>query len=147
MSDLTPERRAELRRSMEFARGGHYAAMPLSSLTALLDAADERDRLDEVESRFSALLWRLTNGRLSKTSYPVEFMEQEIEECLAEYRESDIRDERDRLAAAVERVREVAAERTEPPYAWESADGWSDGYDQAMKDVRRALDGTEDPTT
>lgn len=49
-------------------------------------------------------------------------------------------DERDQLAAAVEQVREVAAERTEPPYAWESADGWSDGYDQAMKDVRHALD-------
>lgn len=51
----------------------------------------------------------------------------------------DAADERDLLAAAVERVREVAAERTEPPYAWESADGWSDGYDQAMEDVRRAL--------
>ena len=50
-------------------------------------------------------------------------------------------DERDRLATAVERVQRAAAERTEPPYAWESADGWSDGYDQAMNDVRRALGG------
>ena len=52
----------------------------------------------------------------------------------------DIADERDALVAAAERVRKVTAERTESPYAWESADGWSDGYDQAMEDVRHALD-------
>ena len=51
-------------------------------------------------------------------------------------------DELDTLAAAAERVRKVAAERTEPPYAWESADGWADGYDQAMEDVRRVLGGS-----
>ena len=107
MSDLTPERRAELRRSMEFARGGHYAAMPLSftNLTALLDAADEADRLAGVEDRLSVLLWRLTNGRLSKTDYPVEFMEQEIEENLATHHELNLRDELDRMAEQVERVR------------------------------------------
>ena len=113
MIDLTPERRAELRelakRARPFVRhGGTSPAavyVPAADLLTLLDAADERDRLIEVESRLSVLLWRLTNGRLSKTSYPVEFMEQEIEECLAKYHESDLRDERDRLEVVVERVR------------------------------------------
>ena len=113
MIDLTPERRAELRAFAERARpfvrhGGTSPAavyVPAADLLTLLDAADERDRLIEVESRLSVLLWRLTNGRLSKTSYPVEFMEQEIEECLAKYHESDLRDERDRLEVVVERVR------------------------------------------
>ena len=113
MIDLTPERRAELRAFAERARpfvrhGGTSPAavyVPAADLLTLLDAADARDRLIEVESRLSVLWWRLTNGRLSKTSYPVEFMEQEIEECLAKYHESDLRDERDRLEVVVEEHR------------------------------------------
>ena len=53
------------------------------------------------------LLCNLTGGKLSKTDYPVGLMEQEIEEYLAWHHESDLRDERDRLAAQVERVREL----------------------------------------
>lgn len=113
MSDLTPERRAELRVRAEFAKpviGFGFVDLPsvtiyAADLLTLLDADDERDRLAEVDSRLSVLLWRLTSGRLSKTSCPVEYMEQEIEECLAQYHESGMRDERDRLSAAVERVR------------------------------------------
>lgn len=78
----------------------------VNALPALLDAADERDELAGVESRLSALLWDLTGGKLSKTSYPVAFMVQEIEEHLAQYHESDAAAERDRLAATIERVRE-----------------------------------------
>ena len=91
MTDLTPVKRAELRQTLHYSGQPNFA-VERDTIAALLDAADERDR----------------------------------------------------LAAAAERVREVAAERTEPPYAWESADGWSDGYDQAMKDVHRAVNGTDE---
>ena len=110
MTDLTPERRAELRHYAEVVQSADYETTMLAhygEMLALLDAADERDRLAEIDSRLSVLLWRLTNGRLSKTSYPVEFMEQEIEECLAKYHESDLRDERDRLAAALRQIAEA----------------------------------------
>ena len=104
MSDLTPEHRAELRRALHYSGQPNFA-VDRDTLAALLDAADEADRLAGVEDRLSALLWRLTNGRLSKTDYPVEFMEQEIEENLTAHHELDLRDELDRLAEQVERVR------------------------------------------
>ena len=113
MTNLTPERRAELRGLAESAQpfirycGTNPAAVyvPATDLTALLDAADEADRLQDVERRLAVLLCNLTGGKLSKTDYPVELMEQEIEEYLAGHHESDLRDERDRLAAQVEQVR------------------------------------------
>lgn len=86
MTNLTPEKRAEWR--MAASGPSHGVNINSRVLLALLKAADERDRLAEVEDRLSVLLWRLTNGRLSKTGYPVEFMEQEIEENLAAYHET-----------------------------------------------------------
>ena len=102
MTNLTPERRAELRGLAESAQpfirhGGTDPAavyVPAAELTALLDAADEADRLQDVERRLAVLLCNLTGGKLSKTDYPVELMEQEIEEYLAGHHESDLRDER-----------------------------------------------------
>ena len=74
----------------------------VNALPALLDAAAERD---EIAGRLAHLLYDLTGGRMSKTSYPVFVMAQEIEQYLSECHESDLKDERDALAAAVERVR------------------------------------------
>ena len=70
MTTPTPERRAELRdlaeRAQPFIRHGGTdpaaAYVPAAELAALLDAADERDRLAGVEDRLSVLLWRLTNA-------------------------------------------------------------------------------------
>ena len=76
------------------------AANPAVMLT-LLDAAAERD---EIAGRLAHLLCDLTGGRMSKTSYSVPVMVQEIEQYLSECHESDLKDERDALAAAVERV-------------------------------------------
>ena len=44
---LTPERRAELRRTLDLLIPARYEAMnmPTAEILALLDAADERDRL------------------------------------------------------------------------------------------------------
>ena len=78
------------------------AAANPAVMLALLDAAAERD---EIAGRLAHLLCDLTGGRMSKTSYPVPVMAQEIEQYLSECHESDLKDERDALAAAVERVR------------------------------------------
>ena len=64
-------------------------------LAELLAAAEERD---EIAGRLAHLLCDLTGGRMSKTSYPVPVMEQEIERYLSECHESDLKDERDALA-------------------------------------------------
>ena len=47
MTDLTPEERTVLRRRIDFRRqmGHERVSVTLPELTALLDAADERDRL------------------------------------------------------------------------------------------------------
>ena len=107
MPDLTPEKLAELRRDAErcasdpnFPHDG--LGRLVRALPALLDAAEERD---EIAGRLAHLLCDLTGGRMSKTSYPVPVMAQEIEQYLSECHESDLKDERDALAAAVERVR------------------------------------------
>ena len=116
MSAPTPETLAELRRLLDEAkrrlssprRAGKTYAMEVlrnaavNALPALLDAAAERD---EIAGRLAHLLCDLTGGRMSKTSYPVPVMAQEIEQYLSECHESDLKDERDALAAAVERVR------------------------------------------
>ena len=101
MSDLTPEELAEL-----------------------LAAGEERD---EIAGRLAHLLCDLTGGRMSKTSYPVPVMEQAIEQYLSECHESDLKDERDALAAAVERVRRLAQAQLTPFVE--------------VGDVLRALDG------
>ena len=104
---VTPEILAELRRPalIEGHDAAHYptgVVLPTRTLLALLDAAEERD---EIAGRLAHLLCDLTGGRMSKTSYPVPVMAQEIEQYLSECHESDLKDERDALAAAVERVR------------------------------------------
>lgn len=115
MTYLTPEKRAELRERAESARpfvrhGGvdpAWTSISASDLLDLLDAADELAYTGFVEDRLSELLWTLTNGKLSKTSYPVQFMASEIEECIIEWHESDLRDECERLTDQMNRVLEV----------------------------------------
>ena len=110
MNNLTPETLDELRRLYEvaFAVGSpendweEWTSKAADAFPALLDAAEERD---EIAGRLAHLLCDLTGGRMSKTSYPVPVMAQEIEQYLSECHESDLKDERDALAAAVERVR------------------------------------------
>ena len=104
----TPEMLAELRRSalIEGHDAAHYptgVVLPTRTLLALLDAAEERD---EIAGRLAHLLCDLTGGRMSKTSYPVPVMAQEIEQYLSECHESDLKDERDALAAKLDAVRE-----------------------------------------
>ncbi|KKK75005.1 hypothetical protein LCGC14_2878120, partial [marine sediment metagenome] len=43
-ADITPERRAELQEIVNETKGSHFVARP-EEIAALLDAADERDRL------------------------------------------------------------------------------------------------------
>ena len=64
MTVLTPDVDFVLRRRIDFRRqmGYERVSVTLPELTALLDAADERDRLAEAEDRLSVLLWRLTNA-------------------------------------------------------------------------------------
>lgn len=137
---LTPERRAELREYAAGIVGVEQTSMLAhpAEMLALLDAADEADRLQDVERRLAVLLCNLTGGKLSKTDYPVELMEQEIEEYLAGHHESDLRDERDRLAEAVERIEELA---TNAGYLIDGFDGLQVGAVLA-DDILRALDGT-----
>ena len=77
----------------------------VNALPALLDAAAERD---EIAGRLAHLLCDLTGGRMSKTSYPVPVMAQEIEQYLSECHESDLKDERDALAAKLDVAIDVA---------------------------------------
>ncbi len=76
-----------------------------TSKAVLADALAVRAERDEIAGRLAELLCDLTGGRLSKTTYPVPVMVQEIEQYLSECHESDLKDERDELAAKVERVR------------------------------------------
>ena len=57
MTDLTPEERTVLRRRIDFRRqmGHERVSVTLPELTALLDAADERDRLAAQVERVRAL--------------------------------------------------------------------------------------------
>ena len=74
----------------------------VADIPDLLAAAEERD---EIAGRLAHLLCDLTGGRMSKTSYPVPVMAQEIEQYLSECHESDLKDERDALAAKLDTVR------------------------------------------
>ena len=58
MTDLTPERRAELRHYAEVVQSADYETTMLAhygEMLALLDAADERDRLAAAVERVRAL--------------------------------------------------------------------------------------------
>ena len=153
----TPETLAELRRAalIEGHDAAHYptsVVVPTRTLLALLDAAEERDELRGVESRLCLLLCDLTGGLLSKATYPVPTMVAAIEEHLSECHESDLKDERDALAAKVERVRALADEWT-----YNGEFGWDDGshaygtdcvvqaLDYAAAKLRRALDEEPQP--
>ena len=96
MSDLTPEKLAELRRLL------HSGPRDCAIGMLFVDNAEERD---EIAGRLAHLLCDLTGGRMSKTSYPVPVMAQEIEQYLSECHESDLKDERDALAAKLDAVR------------------------------------------
>ena len=99
--DLTPERRAVLRRYAEVIQSAAYETTMLAhygEMLALLDAADEADRLTaEMFAAEGALLGdspelpRWERALLNGLTFPE----------LAR----EVADERDRLAAAVERVR------------------------------------------
>ena len=43
------------------------------------------------------------------------------------------------LVAALRAVLSPDLDLADPPYAWESMDGWSDGYNDALANVRRAI--------
>ena len=88
----------------------HLIAAAVNSMESLLDALDVAEDGDEIAGRLAHLLCDLTGGRMSKTSYPVPVMEREIEQYLSECHESDLKDERDALSAAVKRVRELHRE-------------------------------------
>jgi hypothetical protein len=141
MRDLTPEMQAELRRAVliEGHDAAHYptgVVLPTRTLLALLDAAEERD---EIAGRLAHLLCDLTGGRMSKTSYPVPVMAQEIEQYLSECHESDLKDERDALAAAVEAVRALATEWATQP------NDYDEDTEQQIEDgnaILRAIDAT-----
>ena len=55
MTDLTPEQRAVLREHAEAERPAGWLGLDPEDLTALLDAADERDRLAELVERVEEL--------------------------------------------------------------------------------------------
>ena len=93
---------ADLHQGDDGLTDARLIAAAVNALPALLDAAEERD---EIADRLSILLCDLTGGRLSKTTYPVPVMVQEIERYLSECHESDLRDERDALLAIIDDAR------------------------------------------
>ena len=103
-------------------RTGHVyvVTMDAADVLALLDAAEERD---EIAGRLAHLLCDLTGGRMSKTSYPVPVMAQEIEQYLSECHESDLKDERDAMAAA-----------------------WDEGHEAGHEDARAVQSTYPEPT-
>ena len=64
MTDLTPEERTVLRRRIDFRRqmGHERVSVTLPELTALLDAADERDRLAAQVERVRELTYESDDG-------------------------------------------------------------------------------------
>ena len=96
------------------------AAANPAAVLALLDAAADRK---EIAGRLAHLLCDLTGGRMSKTSYPVPVMAQEIEQYLSECHESDLKDERDALAAA-----------------------WDEGHQAGHEDARAVQSTYPEPT-
>ena len=83
---------------------------------------------------------------MSKTSYPVPVMEREIEQYLSECHESDLKDERDALAAKLDAVRAWIDRRG--VNVDDRDDEYMRGYRDAQRHARldalellRALDG------
>lgn len=130
MTDLTPERRAELRTDAEnsrlfrFVTGTASDGYPSSGyesidddITALLDAADERDRLLRTVSE-------MTDNLID-----------------AGYSEAELGAERAALAATVERVRSELSRLADES----QRDGWdSPTMRGVIASIRNALDGADD---
>ena len=123
----------------------------LAEVPALLAERDAlAATLEETEGRLSSLLCDLTGGLLSKPTYPMATMAQAIEEHLGKYYESDLKSERDALAAKVEAVREWIDRRGVDV---SDRDGdYMDGYRAAQRHavqdaakLRRALDEEPQP--
>ena len=89
-------------------------------IAELLTAEAERE---EIAGRLSALLCDLTGGRLSKPTYDVPTMVQEIEEHLTRELEIDAEAERDRARDTAARLEQECARL-------------SDEYRQRLADVR-----------
>ena len=154
MTDLTPERRAELRQLLDdhMTDAGEWCCdvLPqaaMDALLVLLDAADERDRLltvvHEADQLHAAAL--AAEGELLGDSPELPRWERLLLNGLTlPELAKNVADERDQLAAAVERVRALG-KRYE-------ADALSEGYGGELWSataaaIHRALDGTEDPAT
>ena len=177
MTDLTPERRAELRhdaqrrRLFRFVTGTASDGYPSAGyesidddILALLDAADERDGLLTVvpcsETRtepfdFAYCSTHDTTFGLSDHCYYAGLSEFDyMEKQATEQRVRAIRaeHERDRLAAAVERVRALADywERLDRAFLAAGTAGMSMYAVDAVRQLRERLsplDGTDDRPT
>jgi hypothetical protein len=159
---MTVEHRAKLRKHLSRRRGPSVLVWH-DHLRALLDAADERDRLVAVapcsetrtepfdfaycstHDRTFALGEHCDYAGLSE----VEYLEKQAR--VQRFRAIRAEDERDRLAAAVERVRVLAEDwRYKGEFGWGA---WQEGYgpdqaglalDDAATKTLRALDGTDE---
>ena len=105
---LTPERRAALRRLWLKPPGEYSVCIPARELTALLDAADERDQLltvvHEADQLHVAAL--AAEGELLGDSPEMPRWERLLLNGLTlPELAKNVADERDQMAAAVERVR------------------------------------------
>ena len=144
--DLTPERRAVLRRYAEVIQSAAYETTMLAhygEMLALLDAADEHDRLAAAVRQIAeACHWSHDPS--------------DDPEALSAYIGQLQRSADDALdaAAAIERVRVLAdGWRYKGEFGWGA---WQEGYgpdehglllDDAACKVLRALDGADDGTT
>ena len=136
---LTPERRAELR---TVTLGRASLTVLANDITALLDAADERDRLRAAVRQIAdACHWSHDPSGDPEALVAHIGQLQQIAE--------DACDERDRLAAAVERVRALADnwERLDRALLAAGAAGMSMPAVDAVRQLRErlsALDGTDE---
>lgn len=146
MTDLTPEKRAELRVRAEAAKpfvGHDFVAPPFTTidaadLLALLAAADERDWLQTVVGRLGRI-----NGE-----YAMEI--HQCREALGVDEDTDPHHAAQALAAAVKRVRALAEDwRYKGEFGWGA---WQEGHgpdeagqalDDAACKIIRALGGTD----
>ena len=156
MADLTPERRAELRERWLRPPGEYSVCIPSRDLLGLLDAADERDRikaeLGDPSRHYIMDGWlvidtgRHTCGTGPGGHYGTHEPGCGLEQAL---RLDNLPgwpgDERDRLAAAVERVRVDLSRLADES----KRDGWDSLTMRGVNaSIRDALDGTDcGPTT
>lgn len=114
MTDLTPKKRAELRRRIQFRRNLEYeqVSLLLDEASALLNSTDERDRLAGALVRAQGPFVCCSHCK-EDAIHDVETNAHEIPctLCQASIGEVEqLRGERDELAAAVQRVRQVCHE-------------------------------------